>query len=151
MQAQLRALQLQLIATAEPAADRPATPRKVPGTTVAAAAAAAAAAKEAAATSADLAEVARLCQIEADCCVGRDAVGRDAVGRGAVAGAAVGTTRQPDNPTAARHAARADEVQRILARYMLELQPPASAGGKAPGGSLMDQVLHERAALHGMR
>ena len=146
MQAQLRALQLQLIATAEPAADRPATPRKVPGTTVAAAAAAAAAAKEAAATSADVAEVARLCQVEADGCVGRDAVGR-----GAVAGAAVGTTRQPDNPTAARHAARADEVQRILARYMLELQPPASAGGKAPGGSLMDQVLQERAALHGMR
>ena len=73
------------------------------------------------------------------------------MGRGAVAGAAVGTTRPPDNPTAARHAARADEVQQVLARYMLELQPPASAGDKADGGSLMDQVMQERAALHGMR
>ena len=101
-------------------------------------------------------------------------MGRGAVGRGAVAGAAVGTTRPPDNPTAARHAARADEVQQVpnptpnrnpnsnpnpkpnqvqqvLARYMLELQPPASAGDKADGGSLMDQVMQERAALHGMR
>ena len=47
--------------------------------------------------------------------------------------------------------ARADEVQQVLARYMLELQPPASAGDKADGGSLMDQVMQERAALQGMR
>lgn len=88
LQAQLRALQLQLLCTVEPGAEDAAT-----------------------------SEVARLCEVEADGCVAR----------GAIAGTA-----------------RADEVQQLLARYILDLQPPAPAVEKPPGGSLQEQLMQEK-------